>query len=389
MHNVDPTHAAVLAPHEHENTGNTSLETAKQAGDRILSRLIPVTAKQVKGAHDADMILVGDRAFIVAEVNDREAGEDSRWHHIYVALSIVNLVTGSVEQVIPFARSCQAFENVTLPEGTCFVPRILQKDARTLRCFFASESPGNRESQIWFIDFDLESLRFENRLGRVKLKTSAGVFDLQPAPFYDDAVLHGFKRPRHDAGVYPVDSFKQFDGRTYSAINNFITAQNALTVLNDDLDTFELLGHYNDPIEMRLTESSVNRMPDGTWIAILRQDGGTGRYAFATSQDGRDWTTASYRDHVPNGGQSKPNFDFFGGQYYLGWQDAEKINGVNRSIFNVDVSKDGLNWNRLWRFETEKTFHYPIFREHNGHIYVAVTQGDHGQGERIMFARVT
>lgn len=42
----------------------------KQAADRVLAGLIMVTAPHVKGAHDAEMVIVNDRAFIVAEVND-------------------------------------------------------------------------------------------------------------------------------------------------------------------------------------------------------------------------------------------------------------------------------------------------------------------------------
>jgi hypothetical protein len=35
-----------------------------------MERLVTVTAPQVKGAHDAEMAIVGDRAYIVAEVDD-------------------------------------------------------------------------------------------------------------------------------------------------------------------------------------------------------------------------------------------------------------------------------------------------------------------------------
>ncbi len=58
------------------------------------------------------------------------------------------------------------------------------------------------------------------------------------------------------------------------------------------------------------------------------------------------------------------------------------MNGVNRSVFNIDVSKDGVHWQRKYRFETAETFQYPTFREYRGKIYLTVTQG---QKERIMF----
>jgi hypothetical protein len=131
------------------------------AGDHVMEKLITVTAPQVKGAHDAEMVMVGERAYIVAEVNDVRAGESAGWPEIYATLSIVRLnpVQGEplqLEKVIPIAKGEQAFENETLPVGACFVPRIIQKDANTLRCYFTSEDPGKRQSQMWYRDFDVK-----------------------------------------------------------------------------------------------------------------------------------------------------------------------------------------------------------------------------------------
>ncbi|MBI5395367.1 MAG: exo-alpha-sialidase [Verrucomicrobia bacterium] len=363
---------------------------AKQAGDKVLEGLVKVTAPQVKGAHDAEMVMVNDRAFIVAEVNDEKASESAGWPFIYAAMSIVNLNTLAVEKVIPFARSAQVFENETLPTGACFVPRILQKDAQTLRCYFASEEPKKRQAQTWFRDFDLRSMAFENRIHRAKLKTAAGTFDMQPQHLYADAVRNGFTRPAQDYGLYIFDSFKVFDGRTCVALNNFPAGQNALAVLNPQCDTFEVLGHYNEPGTLKLTESAVNRLPDGTWMAICRQDGGNRNYTFSTSKDGKTWTRGGHRDFIPNGTSSKPTFDKFKNLYYLGWQEATKVNGVNRSVFNIEVSADGINWERKYRFETGKSFQYPTFREHRGTIYLTVTQGDSdpSRKERIMFGKL-
>jgi hypothetical protein len=92
---------------------------------------------------------LGDRAYVVAEVNDVRAGEGGGWPEIYCAMCIVNLKTLGVERIIEFAHSEQKFENVTLPRGACFVPRILVKDQRTLRCYFATEHPGKGEAQMW------------------------------------------------------------------------------------------------------------------------------------------------------------------------------------------------------------------------------------------------
>ena len=361
---------------------------AALAGDEVMKGLVKVTGPEVKGAHDAEFVCVGDHAYIVAEVNDTRAGESSAWPEIYCALSIVNLKTLKLEDVIPFARSEQKFENETLPVGACFVPRILQKDEQSLRCYFASEQPGKRQAQTWFRDFDLMTRKFEASIHKARLKTSAGIVDMQPRFFHDDAAAHGFKKPAKDFGLYLFDSFKDFDGQKYIALNNFPGQQNALAIVHDDLATFEVLGHYNEPQSAALSESAVNRLPDGTWMAICRND--RGNYHFTTSSDGKSWSVGRELPVVPNGANSKPTFDKFGDSYYLGWQEATKIHGANRSVFNVEISRDGKNWQRKYRFETPRSFQYPTFHEHNGAIWLAVTQGDKdaSRKERIMFGKL-
>ncbi len=359
-----------------------------RAGDVVMERLVTVTAPAVKGAHDAEMVLFGDHAYIVAEVNDLGSGESAAWPEIYSVLSIVRLDTLAVEAVIPVARSEEAFENETLPVGACFVPRIIQKDDKTLRCYFASEQPGKRQTQMWFRDFDLGKREFAPTIHRVKLKTAAGVFDMQPQHFHADAVAQGFTKPAKDYGMYLFDSFKTFDGQVYVALNNFVGKQNALARMYEDFATVEVLGHFNEPQAQQLSESAVNRLPDGTWMAICRND--SGNYHFTTSVDGVTWTVGKEREFVPNGANSKPTFDKFGDLYYLGWQEATKIQGVHRSVFNVDVSRDGKTWERKYRFESPKSFQYPTFREHDGAIWVCATQGDHSQSrkERIVFGKL-
>ncbi len=358
------------------------------AGDVVMQRLVTVTAPRVKGAHDAEFVCVGDRAYIVAEVNDVRPGEGGGWPEIYCAMSIVNLRTLAVERVITFAHGEQAFENVTLPRGACFVPRILAKDQRTLRCYFAIEHPGKGQAQTWFRDFDIASGTFEKQIHKACLKTTAGTFPMQPRYFHADAVAQGFTKPAKDYGLYLFDSFKQFDGRTYVAINNFPGKQNALALVHDDLATFEILGHYNEPQSEQLSESAVNRLPDGTWMAICRND--AGNYHFSTSADGETWTAGREMLYVPNGANAKPTFDRFGGIYYLGWQEKTRFQGVGRSVFNVDISRDGKTWDRKYRFETPKSFQYPTFHEHAGVIWLSVTQGDSSPSrkERIMFGRL-
>lgn len=361
-----------------------------QAGNQVLQRLVTVTGKEVKGAHDAEMVLTGNRAYIVAEVNDTRAGESAGWPEIYCALSIVNLKTLTLEKVIPFARSEQAFQNVTLPVGTCFVPRILQLNEHTLRCYFASEQPGKRQAQTWYRDFNLQTQSFADTIHKAKLKTAAGTFDMQPQYFHADAAAQGFEKKAKEFGLYLFDSFKEFDGETYVAINNFPGKQNALAKVNPDYDTFEIIGHYNEPQSVALSESAVNRLPDGSWMAICRNDGGKRNYYFTISADGRKWSVGKQLPFVTDGTNSKPTFDRFGDTYYLGWQEAKKIDGVTRSVFNVDISRDGKNWERKYRFETPHSFQYPTFCKYDGAIWLAVTQGDHSPSrkERIMFGKL-
>ena len=73
------------------------------AGDLVMERLVTVTAPQVKGAHDAEMVLAGRHAYVVAEVNNVKAGEGATWPEIYCAMSITDLDTLKVEDVISFA----------------------------------------------------------------------------------------------------------------------------------------------------------------------------------------------------------------------------------------------------------------------------------------------
>jgi len=363
---------------------------ARRAGDEVLRRLIRVTAPEVKGAHDASLVIIDDRAYIVAEVSELRADESPGWPEIYVTLSIVRLDSLQLERTIPIARGEQVFDNETLPHGACFVPRIVRKDARTLRCYFASQEPGKREAQTWMIDFDSATQTFASRIERAKLKWSAGTFDLQPRAFHDAAKAAGFKKGRTDYGLYLIDAFKNIDGRLYAGINNFAAGQNALTVVNKQLDTFEIVGHINKPESLKMTENAVQKLPDGTWMAICRQETGDKNYVFTNSRDGRDWTPAETREFVPNGTNSKPTLDRFGDVYYLGWQENTKVDDAHRSVFNLDVSRDGRTWQRKYRFAAKHSFQYPTFVEHAGAIWFCVTQGDSSRSrkERIMFGKL-
>lgn len=362
----------------------------KAEADKVLGRLTGVCLPRVKGAHDSDFIIRQGKAYIVYMANDVQSSENPRWPYIYNAMSVVDLETRHLDTVIVYAASERAYKNDTLPAGACFVPRILQLDQNRLRCFFASENPGLRESQTWYIDFDIPALTFDNKIFKARLLSSEGLTWLQPGHFYHHAVSKGFGGKQTDYGLYQIDSFKEFGGRIYAVLNNFPAGQNALSFLHEDRATFEIMGDFNEPDSMMLTESSVNRLPDGSWLAICRQRTGDQNYTFSSSMDGVNWTVNQYRDPVWIGTASKPSFDCFNGIYYLGWQESTRINGVPRSVFNIEVSTDCKSWERKYRFETEKSFQYPVFREQDGTVYLTVTQGDHSpdRKEYIAFGRL-
>jgi hypothetical protein len=291
---------------------------------------------------------------------------------------------------VTFAASEMAYDNAALPTGACFVPHIVQKDARTLRCFFASEAPGQRQSQTWFIDYDLGREAFATEIHRAEIETDQGVFPMQPQHLYRDAVAKGFTGEPFWHGLDTVDGFKRFDGRVYAVLNSFAAGHCAWAVLNEALDRFTVLGHFFLPHAAKLTEAAVNRMPDGSWLAISRQENRDRNYLFAASPDGRTWSPHEARPWVENGTNSKPILERFGGLYYLGWNEATRIDGAHRSVFNLDVSRDGVHWERAYRFETARSFQYPTLRDYEGAITLSVTQGDHSESrkERIMFGKL-
>jgi len=353
-----------------------------QSADAVMARLVTVTAPQVKGAHDAHFAIAGNRAYVVSTANDERPGEGDTWDFEYATLSIVNLDTLKVERIVPIAKNGQAFANATLPDGGCSAPRILQKDENTLRVFFSAHSKTDQE-QIWFRDFNLRSGEFANEIHRMKLKTSAGVFDLQPVYYWNDAVLRGFKGKSRNFGMYMFSFYKDADGKTYTNLNNFRTKQNALAVLNDAMDTVEIIGHFNEPQSAGLSEAAINKTPSGDWMAIVRSDKNNKDYYFTTSAGGKKWSKGKTMPFVPSGGGSKPVFEKFNGVYYLGWQED-----AARTIFNIDVSTDCENWTRKYRFETPLTFQYPTLQQHDGKIYISVTTGEKGVTKDVTTGKV-
>lgn len=353
----------------------------QERAEKVLENLIKITAPQVMGTHDAHMTIVDGKAYIVYEANDVKASESAEWTFIYCAMSIVDIKSNKVEKIIKFAESEQAFCNEKLPVGCCFVPRIIQKDDSSLRVFFASEHPHKRQSLIWYIDYDIRRQEFDKNIYKIKIETEFGIFDMQPKYFYEQAKAHGFNKPEVDFGFYLFELGKKTDGKHYVVLNNFINKQNALGILNDAFDTVKVLGNFNEPEELELSESAVNKLPNGRWMAIIRNDNANQNYCFSESDDGIVWSAAKEMAFVVNGSNSKPTFDKFGDKYYLGWQEKP-----GRTKFNIDTSKDCVTWNREFSFYTpDDSFQYPELFEYDGVIYICVTQGNK---ERIMFGSI-
>lgn len=372
---------------------NNENRDPKSEADKVLSNLVCATGPQVNGAHDAHFIIVGKYAYLVAEVNDERGGEDPAWPSIYCTLSVIHLDTLEVKNRINFAKTEERFENIQLGVGACFVPRILKINNNTLRCFFSSEQPRRRQSQMFYRDFDIESQSFSSTIHKVKLTTATGTYDMQPKPFFEAGQQCGLKRGYYDYGLYIFDEFKTFDEQLYVVLNNFPGGQLALAKVNANRDSFEVIGFLPSETEHPLSEASVNKLPSGKWVAICRQDGGDCNYVSCESDNGRDWKLASAFNHIANGTNSKPTFDRFYFKYFLGWQESTKIDGVSRSVFNIDVSNNCLNWQNFFRFETPLSFQYPCFVIADGVVWVAVTQGkphskSEDRKERIMFGRL-
>lgn len=359
----------------------------RAAGDAVLATLITVSPPEAKGCHDSDFVIVDGKAYIVFMANPRYLGEQPDWPEVACHLAVVDLETMQVVHREVLAASQQRFANTTLDHGACFVPRLLIKDAQTLRCFFASENPAVRESQTWYRDFDVQAGHFLDELHPAQLQTDHGVFPMQPDHFHRHGVSHGFTRPAVNSGLFLIDSFTSIAGRPHAVLNNFSSGQLALAVLDDRLSRFEVMGDIPGA-GLRLSEAAFNCLADGSWLLIARHDGGDGNYRVATSVDGRSWTCPEPVGLVPDGIPSKPTLDRFGEHLYLGWNAAAQVDNANRSTFHLDCTRDGKHWQRRFTFASAQSFQYPVFRSWQDRIYVSVTQGrkssDHHSGKEMI-----
>ena len=350
----------------------------QEAADRALLESVTVTGDSVKGAHDAQFIIDGGKAYIVYECNDIQAGENAGWTFIYCAMSIVDVKTRAVEKIIKISESGQAFNNESLQEGATFVPRIVKKSEGVLRVFFSSERPGVRQSIMDYVDFDIADGKFESDVHRFKIETPAGKVDFTPEAFYNLAVQSGVECFMSDTGAFLFDIF-EVGGSYYVALNNFMGKQNALGVFNDSLDCVSVLGHIgssNDDI--KLSEAGIARLNDGTWMSVIRDDAGK-EYRFSYSLDGTDWSVPRTEPFALGGTDSKPTLNNYSGTYFLGWNES------SRSAFNFAASSDSKHWTALYEFISPTTFQYPCFVFYEDEIYFTATVGNK---EDIVFGKL-
>lgn len=86
-----------------------------------------------------------------------------------------------------------------LPQG--WDPRAAGQQVRE-RLVKVTAPQVKRQSLTWFRDLDISSLKFEPTIHKAKLKTTAGIFDMEPRHFHADAKAHGFSKPACDYGLY-------------------------------------------------------------------------------------------------------------------------------------------------------------------------------------------
>lgn len=356
---------------EHNVTDADFLNKAKSRGARIMNAAVVVSPDNQKGTHDAHFVIADGYAYIVYEANDNREGENAVWHDIYCSMSMVRLSDMKFVEALKISESEQAFANETLLPGATFVPRVMRKDEKTLRVFFASTDPGVRQELTYYRDFDIQAKTWSNEVGRLKMRTHDGaVRDFTPKEYYDHAIESGCRVAyERDDGAYLFDIF-DIGGQMYIALNNFAAKQVSLATINTDLDCIDIVSHIADTSpEMQLSEQGIARLPGGEWMAIMRDDKNM-NYMFSRSTDGKKWSKPTYCDFVTTGCNSKPTLNVFGEHILMGWNDT------SRKRFRLQHSYDGKNWTDIVDFCADTSFQYPTFALHDGEIYYSATIGN-------------
>lgn len=353
--------------------------SAEVAANHIMNEALVVNNDVMKGVHDAQFVIINDKAYIVYEANDVQAGEYAGWDYVYAALSIVDLKTHQVEKIVKIAKSEQVFANLTLPHGAAFVPRIAKLDENTLRIYFASEEPGVRNAITYYIDYDLKTETLSDNVYPLKYKNSLGeIVYFTTEEYYKDYILTGYTAYEADYGAYLLDIFYKGD-TTYIALNNFAGAQVSLAKFNEEMNTVELISHIaNSNSYNKFTEHGIIQKEDGSFMTIMREER-RGNYFFTYSEDGINWTAPVEEVFVVSGTNSKPTLDNFNGYYLMGWNDTD------RSVYRLQYSKDCKNWIDLYTFYSDTTFQYPSFEMYNNEIYYCATIGNKQQ---IIFGKL-
>lgn len=357
----------------------------RAAGDQVLAGLRRVTAPEVRGAHDADLLIADDVAWIACEANDHRLGERADWPDVYATVVAVSLTDG---RILHRTRVAAGGED-GLTTGACFVPRLARLPDGRIRCFFANEEPGRRPSRTWYRDLDPRDGRVLAPARPAILVTRDGEGAMDPLRLHAHGLAAGRTRGVSDFGLYLIDGIKRIGDRDLAVLNSFAAGQLALAEVDVATGRFTIVADIPDA-GLRLDEAAVEQMPDGSWLLVARNEDGDGNYRFARSRDGCTWPVPETWPLVPDGIPSRPTLDRFGDVWCLGWNSAARVDGANRSTFHLDVSRDGHIWHRRFTFATRDSFQYPVLRSDGHTVWVAVTQGarsddGHSGKEQIRF----
>jgi hypothetical protein len=391
------------------NIVNTHNYDAAKNADEVVSRMVCVSPKQAVGTHAAHMTIYNGKAYIVYDCNDLLRGESANWAFQYLRLSVVDIKTNKVEKTVKFTESGKQFKNIKIGVGSPVDPKIVVCGENRLRVFFAQYYQRDMltydadtkvtgivkcpeyEAYIYYLDYDTKAQAFDDTLHLAKLKTDNGLVDFKSSTYRAWATAKGFDMPGDDEyNAVLLTSCEKIEGRYYAVIiQEGRVGADAVALLNDSMDTFEIVAHF-PKTDIRYTEVSVQKLPDKTWAAILRNEDPGHNYLFSTSADGKKWSEIKEIPEITTGTNSKPLFSEANGQYYLGWQELpENRNYVrkltpldwpdrqagDRQDFNIEVSADGVNWERKYSFHAPGcSFQYPFIYPYEGKVYICATR---------------
>ncbi len=339
--------------------------------NKVLENMICINSEILKGAHDPHFTIVDKKAYIVYMANELSAGEDCKWDHLYCVMSIVDIEKNEVEEMIPFAHSMQEYENLTLPKGPCYAPRVIKIAENKLRILFSVIPLDGSQAIIFYTDFDMPTRSFENKAFILKMRYEGKIEDMIPSVFYEWDDANQNKLKEDPAGLYLFEFGKKTDDKYYIGINNFHTAQNAFGYFNDTFDVVEIISFVASPKGPQLSELVPVKKPDGSWFGVLRNDAEDYNYYVTSSADGINFDMPTPSTITSNASNSKAFLEYLNGKYYLGWQQ-----GPGRSKFSIATSDDCENWECEYTFEIpNKDFFYPGIVAFEDSIYICAVEG--------------